>query len=110
VAHARNQLIEKRLAIRQLAYLLIGFWQKMLAVPGKLRMKFGEELFSHEMLEAAKALVVEALNEVSNFQWRINDRCALIYQPALCSLCSPCEIDAQAVCGQRYSRVCIQTG
>lgn len=101
MAHARNQLIEKRLAIRQLAYLLIGFWQKMLAVPGKLRMKFGEELFSHEMLEAAKALVVEALNEVSNFQWRINDRCAHARHA---------RFDPQAVCGQRYSRVCIQTG
>jgi len=31
----------------------------------KLRMKFGEERFPHEMLEATKALVVDALTEVS---------------------------------------------
>src|SRR6266446_2766226 len=36
LAHASNQLIEKRLAERQLAYLLIGMRQKMLLLPGKL--------------------------------------------------------------------------
>jgi hypothetical protein len=36
-----------------------------LALPGKLRLKFGEERFPREMVEATKALVVDALNEVS---------------------------------------------
>jgi len=39
LAHARNQLIEKRLVERQLAYLLVGMRQKMLLLPGKLRMR-----------------------------------------------------------------------
>jgi hypothetical protein len=64
LAHARNQLIEKRLVERQLAYLLIGMRQKLLLLPGKMRTKLGEN-FSHEMVVGAKELVVEALNEVS---------------------------------------------
>jgi hypothetical protein len=65
LAHARNQLIEKRLVERQLAYLLIGMRQKMLLLPGMLRMKFGEERFPHDMLEAAKGMVNEALTQLS---------------------------------------------
>jgi hypothetical protein len=65
LAHARNQLVEKRLVERQIAYLLIGMRQKMLLLPGKLRMKFGEERFPHDMLEAAKGMVNEALTQLS---------------------------------------------
>jgi hypothetical protein len=38
--------------------------QKMLLLPGKLRVRFGES-FSHEMFVGAKQLVTEALIEVS---------------------------------------------
>jgi hypothetical protein len=61
----RDELIEKRLASLQVSYFLIGLRQAMLALPGKLRMKFGEERFNHEMLEACRKLVVDALSEVS---------------------------------------------
>jgi hypothetical protein len=40
--------------------------------PENVRMKFGEERFPHEMLEATKALVVDALTEVSRCPKRLN--------------------------------------
>jgi len=64
LAHARGLLIEKALAERQLAYLLIGIRQKLLALPGNLRMKIGEA-FTHEMLVCANELVHQALTEIS---------------------------------------------
>jgi hypothetical protein len=65
LAHARDELIEKRLVERQLSWLLVAMRRSLLALPGKMRMKFGEERFPHEMLEAAKHLVVDALTEIS---------------------------------------------
>jgi hypothetical protein len=64
LAFDRNQLIEKALVEKQLAYLLIGMRQKILALPGKLRLKFGEERFPHEMVEATKFMVTEILSSV----------------------------------------------
>jgi hypothetical protein len=65
LATKRGELVEKRLVERQLAYLLIGLRQKVLAVPGKMRMQFGPERFPHEMLEALRVLVTEALTAVA---------------------------------------------
>jgi hypothetical protein len=51
----------------------------MLALPGKIRLKFGEERFPFEMLEPCRRLVVDALTQVSRLpeaaepdwpQWR----------------------------------------
>jgi hypothetical protein len=66
LAHARNQLIEKRLVEKQLTYLLIGMRQKMLALPEKMRAKFGDERFDHEMVQGAKVLLVEILNGIAH--------------------------------------------
>ena len=61
LAHARDELIEKRLVERQLSWLLVAMRRSLLGLPGKMRMKFGEERFPHEMLEAAKGMVNETM-------------------------------------------------
>jgi hypothetical protein len=65
LAEARGELISKDLATKQAAYLLIELRQKALALPEKMRVKFGPERFNHEMVQAAKVLVAEALTSVS---------------------------------------------
>lgn len=65
LAHARGQLIEKRLVEKQLVYMLTTMRQKILALPEKMRVQFGPERFPHEMAQAAKVLVAEALLSVS---------------------------------------------
>jgi hypothetical protein len=75
LAFDRNQLIEKALVEKQLAYMLIGMRQKMLALPEKMRVQFGPERFTHEMAQAAKVLVAEILQsiaqlpEAANLNW-----------------------------------------
>jgi len=46
------------------AYLLVNMRQKLLALPEKMRTKFGPERFDHTMVQAAK--VTEALTEVAH--------------------------------------------
>jgi hypothetical protein len=62
---ARGKLIEKDLATRQAAYLLIAMRRSLLALPAKMRRKFGEERFPHEMVTACQGLITEALNEAA---------------------------------------------
>src|SRR5262245_34999884 len=42
LARARDELIEKRLVTRQLAYVLIPFHQAVAAIPSKMRRQLGE--------------------------------------------------------------------
>jgi hypothetical protein len=65
LAQARDRLIDKDLATKQMDYLLIEMRQKLLALPDKMRLKFGPERFDHEMALATKVLVAEALTSVS---------------------------------------------
>jgi hypothetical protein len=78
LAVTRDRLIEKRLVEWQLAYLLIGMRQKILGIPAKLRLKFGGERFTHEMVAAAKVMVTEVLSGVSQLPVRLFcDLCVL---------------------------------
>jgi uncharacterized membrane protein YccC len=65
LALQRDELIEKRLASLQASHLLIGLRQAMLALPGKMRARFGDERFNHEMLESCRSLVAETLEHAS---------------------------------------------
>lgn len=65
LAHARDQLIEKAHAVRQLQYMLISMRQKLLILPEKMRQECGPERFNYEMVRPAKVLVVEVLTAVS---------------------------------------------
>jgi hypothetical protein len=65
LAHARDQLIDKELAIKQSVYLVIELRQKLLGLPEKLRTKFGPERFNHEMVHATRVMVTEILNAIS---------------------------------------------
>jgi hypothetical protein len=64
LAFARDQLIEKALVERQLAYFLIPFRQAVAAIPTKLRRALGER-FSHEMGQVAKRIAHETLETLS---------------------------------------------
>jgi hypothetical protein len=65
LAQRRGQLIDKGLASRQAAYLLINLRQKMLALPAKMRTKFGESAFPLVMRNALKSLIHDALKEAA---------------------------------------------
>ena len=65
LAHARGLLIEKAVAEKQLAYLLINLRQQLLSLPLKLGVKFGAERFTREMARDARVLVVEICSEIS---------------------------------------------
>jgi hypothetical protein len=49
LAHNRDELVERALVERQLAFLLIGFRKKALLVPNRLKQKFGPEVISTEV-------------------------------------------------------------
>jgi hypothetical protein len=61
---ARDELIEKRLVTRQLAYVLIPFRQAVAAIPSKMRRQLGEP-FTHEMLLVAWRIAAETLETLS---------------------------------------------
>jgi hypothetical protein len=64
LAFARDELVEKALVERQLAYFLIPFRQAVLAIPSKLKRQLGEP-FTHEMVQTAKRIVHETLTHLS---------------------------------------------
>ena len=66
LAQRRGQLIEKELATRQAAYLLIGFRQKALRLPHQLRAKFGPEVITQERFNYLKELVHGMLTEMAD--------------------------------------------
>ena len=61
----RDQLVKKRLVERQLTYLMISMRQKLLAIPGKLYSRLGEESFSREAAQETKKFIHEALKELA---------------------------------------------
>jgi hypothetical protein len=63
LARERDDLIEKALVTRQLAFILIAFRQSVLAWPGKLRATIGQE-FTHEMRGVAHSLAIETLKHL----------------------------------------------
>jgi hypothetical protein len=65
LAQQRGELIEKKLATRQAAYLLIGFRQKALRLPHQLRVKFGPEVITEERFNYLKELVDGMLTELA---------------------------------------------
>jgi hypothetical protein len=65
LALARDRLIEKRLVERQVSYLVIAMRQKLLAIPGKLWSRLGEERFPREAVKLAEAFIHEVLIELS---------------------------------------------
>ena len=65
LAEARERLIQKELAIKQVRYLLIGMRQKTLGVTGKMRMKFGPERFDLELTQALTVFLTEVLTAIS---------------------------------------------
>ena len=66
LAKERDQLILKELAIKQLSYLMITMRQKLLALPLSIGNRFGDrEVSIWEVVEYAKRLVNETLNELS---------------------------------------------
>jgi hypothetical protein len=61
----RDRLIEKRLVERQLSYLVIAMRQKLLAIPGKLWSRLGEERFPREAAQLTETFIHEVLNELA---------------------------------------------
>jgi len=64
LARDRDELIERRLVIRQLTYMMINTRRRLLALPGTIRARFGEE-FNREMFDGARELINQALTELS---------------------------------------------
>jgi hypothetical protein len=64
LARTRDELIEKALVARQLAYFLIPFRQAVAAIPSKLRRALGER-FDHEMVQTARRIAHETLETLS---------------------------------------------
>jgi hypothetical protein len=69
----RGQLIERALVEQQLGFLLIAMRQKMLPIPVKLSARFGPEVFTREMFEAATLFIAEALKEVAQLPVKSTD-------------------------------------
>jgi hypothetical protein len=63
LAVSRDELIEKELVLRQMAFIMIAFRQSVLAWPGKLRAAIGPE-FTHEMAQKARSLAHETLTHL----------------------------------------------
>ena len=61
----RDQLIEKRSVERQLSYLVIAMRQKLLAIPGKLYSRLGNERFAREAAQLTETCILEVLNELA---------------------------------------------
>jgi hypothetical protein len=108
LARARDELIERELVIRQLTYLMINTRQRLLALPGTMRARFGEA-FSSEMINGARELLNEALTELSEMPrtgliqigsraWQKRSRAGFLY---------PCKItgkDGPDKKARRFSR------
>ena len=74
LARDRDQLIERELVEHQLAYLMIPLRQKILGIPSKLGNRFGNrEVPVREVADFCRALVHEALTEVSNLPLTVSD-------------------------------------
>jgi len=69
LARDRDELIERALVIRQLTYMMINTRQRLLALPGAMRTRFGEA-FSREMIDGARELIHQALTELSEMPRR----------------------------------------
>jgi hypothetical protein len=69
LARDRNELIERALVIRQLTYMMINTRQRLLALPGTMRARFGEA-FSRKMIDGARELIHQALTELSEMPLR----------------------------------------
>ena len=65
LALVRGRLIEKRLVEQQLEYLLVSIRQKLVAIPGKLYSRLGEERFPRETAQECEKFIHEILNELS---------------------------------------------
>jgi len=66
LAKERDQLIEKELALKQLAYLVIPMRQKLLAIPSKIGNHFGDhQVQTRQVVEYTRRLVNETLTELS---------------------------------------------
>ena len=65
LAEARGRLIEKELVERQLVYLMVSMRQKLLAIPGKLYSRLGEERFPRETARECEKFMHEVLIELS---------------------------------------------
>jgi len=65
LALVRDELVEKALVERQLAYFTIPFRQAVLSIPTKLRLKLGDA-FTHEMVQIAKQIAAETLEHLSH--------------------------------------------
>ena len=63
LAVSRDELVEKELVLRQMAFIMIAFRQSVLAWPGKLRAAIGPE-FTHEMAQKARSLAHETLKHL----------------------------------------------
>ena len=64
LAFERDQLVEKRLADRQLTYFMFSIRQRLLAIPGKLYARLGKEHFPREAAQACEKFIHEVLNEL----------------------------------------------
>jgi hypothetical protein len=69
LAAERDLLVERELVIRQLSYMVIAIRQRLLALPGAMRNRFGGE-FTLEMVNGARELVCEALTELADIPQR----------------------------------------
>ena len=69
LARDRDLLIERELVLRQLIYMMINTRQRLLALPGTMRARFGEA-FSREMIDGARELIHQALTELSEMPSR----------------------------------------
>ena len=73
LARDRDQLVERELVEHQLAYLMIPLRQKILAISSKIGNHFGDRQAVREVVDYVRALVHEALTEVSNLPLTVSD-------------------------------------
>ena len=74
LARDRDQLVERELVEHQLAYLMIPLRQKILAISSKIGNHFGDRKVPvGEVVDYVRALVHEALTEVSNLPLTVSD-------------------------------------
>jgi hypothetical protein len=74
LARDRDQLVQKELVEHQLAYLMIPLRQKIMAISSKIGNHFGDsEVPVREVVDYVRALVHEALTEVSNLPLTVSD-------------------------------------
>ena len=74
LARDRDQLVQRELVEHQLAYLMIPLRQKILAISSKIGNHFGDRRVPvREVVDYVRALVHEALTEVSNLPLTVSD-------------------------------------